>query len=96
MRKFVQWLENKQDLEVDDQGGIVPQDLHKARPADLITLPRDVQQEGGTNCFNCKYIEKHGKIGWCKYEKVHQWVNERNCCSFWNHDKVKRPFKIME
>ena len=75
-------------LKKDSQGGIVPQDMTIAKRVDLITLP-----VSGTNCGNCKYIDKEGDIGFCNHPEVKQYVNAKMCCSLWDHDKVKRQWK---
>jgi hypothetical protein len=80
---------NLSAVKKNSQGGVVPQDLESAKKVDLITLPEDVP---GTNCFNCKWIEKKGDVGHCKHPKVDQMVNDRNCCSLWDNSGVERPW----
>ncbi len=80
------------------QGGVVSdsiEELRRAKKADLVTLPKDVE---GTNCFNCKYIkDKKDKIGYCSHPKVAQDVSNRQCCALWDRKDLIREFgKIDE
>jgi hypothetical protein len=81
----------KAGVKTDQAGGVVPQDIAKAKEADLITLPADVT---GTNCGNCKYVTLgQDGTGMCKHPEVKQAVNNRNCCAYWDNAAVKRPWK---
>lgn len=74
-------------------GGLDPTEKHlleRAKEADLITLPKNVE---GTNCYNCKFISNKTKEkGFCRQPKVMQNVNERMCCALWDNDGVHRSF----
>jgi len=62
----------------------------RAKHSDLITLPESVK---GTNCGNCKYVQElENDILDCRHEEVAQTVTERMCCSYWDHQDVKRPW----
>ncbi len=69
--------------------GGVTVDKQVAQRVDLIVLPPEIE---GTNCGNCEYFEKSGDMGWCKHDKIKQWVTARMCCSLWDNDKVKRSW----
>lgn len=79
---------------INKQGGTIPvteSEMQRAKNADLITLPMTVK---GTNCFNCKFIDKRKKtIGFCTHEKVQQNVTNRQCCSFWDAKGSIRPWE---
>ena len=81
------------DMKLNKLGGIdnlSVKDLKKAKDVDLITLPKDVK---GTNCGNCKWIKSVSKnIGYCKNEKVTQYVNGNMCCVLWTHHGEHRAF----
>ncbi len=74
-------------------GGLDPTEKHlleRAKKADLVTLPKDVQ---GTNCFNCKYIEnKDRDVGFCRHPKVQEKVTHRMCCALWDNSGIHRAF----
>lgn len=58
-----------------------------AKKVDLIVLP-----VSGTNCGNCKFVDK-GKDGmYCDNPKVKQPVTAHLCCALWDNDGVKRPW----
>lgn len=79
-------------MELDANGGVIPQDMATAKAADLITLPPSVP---GTNCFNCMYalsISGNPSTRYCRHRRIRQIVNERNCCSYWDNPEVKRPW----
>jgi hypothetical protein len=68
---------------LNEQGGIDPknpQDMEKAKTADLITLP------GGTkkDAVNKKF---------CYNDKIKMYVTVRMCCGYWDNAGVKRPWK---
>lgn len=62
----------------------------RAKAADLVILPENVQ---GTNCSNCQFVqlidEKEGK-GYCKHPKVDQPVTARMCCIYWDAPGTRR------
>jgi hypothetical protein len=73
-------------------GGFEPTkaNINTFKKVDLITLPTGII---GTNCFNCEYAEdKKDNIAWCKNEKVHLYVTNRQCCALWDNEKVKRAW----
>lgn len=90
MKSYREWehLKPGKNLKKDKNGGIVPQDMKVAKKVDLITLPPDVE---GTNCGNCRFITKENKF--CTHPDVQQYVNERMCCAFWDHQMVERPWE---
>ena len=57
--------------------------MERAKAADLIVLPPDVQ---GTNCGNCEYMDG----GECKHPKVQQPVEPRWCCIYWDASGTQR------
>lgn len=65
-----------------------PEEMERAKSADLITLPKDVK---GTNCSNCKFVKLPEKF--CTHPKVDMPVNERMCCAFWDAIGVIRPWE---
>lgn len=93
LKKYEEWLaecKTHDDLKKDKLGGIIPTDKKKAKHVDLITLPQGMK---GTNCFNCKYIEKEeGGVGWCFHPDVEMHVNERQCCKYWDAEGTYRVF----
>ena len=60
--------------------------LERAKKADLITLPEDIE---GVNCSNCQFIDLKK---FCTHPDVMQSVSERMCCSFWNAPGAKREW----
>jgi len=81
---------------INKQGGIdynTNEQNEKAKEADLLTLPEEVE---GTNCSNCKYITildaKAGK-GHCNHPKVRLNVTKRMCCALWDNKDSIRSFK---
>ncbi len=62
--------------------------LERAKKADLITLPSNIE---GTNCGNCKFFDS--KSSMCKHPKVAQKVTTRMCCAYWDAEGVKREWK---
>lgn len=61
-------------------------ELARAQKADLITLPKDVEN---TSCRNCEYQQDK----YCHNPKVDQPVTPRNCCNYWDADGVKRAWE---
>jgi hypothetical protein len=61
--------------------------LERAKAADLVTLPENVE---GTNCGNCQFVDLKTKF--CNHEKVLQTVSPRMCCIFWNAPGTKREW----
>lgn len=96
------WLEHggkmpkhlpEKPLETNSQGGFDPQSdkqNQKFKKVDLLTLPEEVK---GTNCGNCEYMRKQGKIGFCKHEDVQDWVTDRMCCNRWSHEGARRAWE---
>lgn len=84
-------------MNVNDQGGIVPEsdrDAALARQVDLITLPVEIP---GTNCGNCMYVRDALRfqglvVGFCIHPKVRQDVSDRMCCALWDAQGVIRDF----
>ena len=73
------------------EGGLDQKDqeeMARAKKADLITLPKDIE---GTNCFNCKFVDK--KKGFCNHKEVMQNVTARMCCALWDANGVYRPWQ---
>ncbi len=73
----------------DRFGGLVPQDMKKAKHVDLITLPPDIK---GTNCGNCKFMENN----FCVHKEIQMPVNARMCCKYWDNEEVERPWGEMD
>lgn len=91
MKTWEQFSEAKDhNFKKDSSGGIIPQKMDLAKKGDLITLPEGIK---GTNCSNCRWIKKEGEIGMCNHPEIKQYVNERNCCAYWDNDEVKRPWE---
>lgn len=58
-------------------------DRDRARAADLITLPREIN---GTNCGNCLYSVKSKSGMECDNPKLHGIaITSRQCCAYWDH-----------
>lgn len=97
MKSFNEWKkqEKKSDesLRKDRHGGLVPDNMKRAKHVDLITLPPDVE---GTNCGNCLYYVPDGSHGWCEHKDVMMHVNKRMCCKYWDNDGVERSWGEME
>lgn len=65
--------------------------LKRAKDADLITLPQNIE---GTNCYNCKYVhDTKTEVSICNKPEVNQYVNSRMCCIFWSHSGEYRAFE---
>lgn len=67
--------------------------VSRAKAADLITLPRNVE---GTNCGNCsfiKIIDKQKGTGFCIHPQVQLPVTARMCCAFWDNKGATRQWK---
>jgi len=64
--------------------------LDRAKEADLVTLPDNIQ---GTNCGNCFFFDPEKKEGFCNHVKVLQHVTSRMCCSFWDAPGTKREWE---
>jgi hypothetical protein len=81
-------------MNINKKGGIdpkTPEETHRAKEADLITLPQEIR---GTNCFNCRFIRQmNGQAGFCVHPKVQQSVNGRMCCALWDRDGSIRPWQ---
>lgn len=63
-------------------------DANRARAADLLALPPNIQ---GTNCSNCMFIRGSPNggvqgVGYCEHPRMRMNVLHKWCCSFW-----KRP-----
>jgi hypothetical protein len=88
--RYTDWLEQKQEQKKDAAGGLVPENMERAKKVDLITLPPDVE---GTNCFNCKWVgHKKGDVRFCEQPQVKQLVNKRMCCAKWDRTDINRPW----
>lgn len=70
----------------DEENSYNKEEMKRAKHADLIPLPKGVI---GTNCGNCKYFKKD----FCNHHEVKLRVDERQCCKYWDHDAVKRPWE---
>ena len=81
---FQQWLEEKAAIEPKSAD-----EMARAKHADLITLPPSVK---GTNCANCRFVEKRSDGAFCAHPEIKLPVNERMCCAYWDHSDVKRPW----
>lgn len=92
MKSYHDWLECKEDEKIkkDGRGGLVPENMQRAKKVDLITLPQSVQ---GTNCGNCTFFKEDGDHGWCEHKDVKMHVNKRMCCVYWTNPGVKRPWE---
>lgn len=64
--------------------------LERAKAADLITLPKDVE---GTNCGNCQYVRLEDQ--YCTHPEVDQKVSPKMCCAFWDNPGAKREWLKM-
>ncbi len=86
MKSYKEWKkdeEEKPNLRTDRLGGLVPENIERAKKVDLLTLPVT-----GTNCGNCEYYNN----GWCEHKKVLMHVNTKMCCSEWSHEDAIRHF----
>ena len=81
---FVSKEEKPVDPKIQNaEGGIdpkTPDELERARKADLITLPGGVKSDATTKKF-------------CGHEKIQMFVTVRMCCAYWDNASVKRPWK---
>jgi hypothetical protein len=97
MKSFSDWREcsgDEKGHKKDQNGGLVPTDIKKAKHSDLITLPQAVE---GTNCFNCTWVmDKEGEVRLCEHPDVQQDVNKWMCCKYWDNPKVKRSWGKMD
>jgi hypothetical protein len=97
MKSYIEWKYNEckgdSKIKKDGRGGLVPADMKKAKHVDLITLPANVP---GTNCSNCKHMEKDGDHGWCNHPEIEMPVNHRMCCKYWDNAGVHRPWGKIE
>ncbi len=69
--------------ELNDEGGINPKagdEMKKAEKADLITLPGGTKEDAEVKRF-------------CMNPKIKMYVTQRMCCSYWDNEQVKRPWK---
>jgi hypothetical protein len=65
------------------QGGIdpkTPEEMQRAKTADLITLPGGSAADASNKKF-------------CNNEKIQMFVTIRMCCGYWDNAGVKRPWK---
>lgn len=60
-----------------------PSEKAKAKAADLVILPPNIQ---GTNCGNCKFFQD----GRCLNANVGMNVQPNFCCIYWDAEGVKR------
>ena len=90
MKSYTDWIVEHDNLKKDPQGGLKPDDLGRAKRADLITLPAEVT---GTNCGNCRFMKVHEDHGYCDHPDVRMHVNKRMCCKWWDHAKVRRHWE---
>jgi hypothetical protein len=91
LRQLAQKLQRADTApKLDAAGGVLPRNPAALRSVDFITLPPDVQ---GTNCGNCLFANLSQRIGddfFCRNKSIWQYVNERNCCSRWDHHGTLR------
>lgn len=69
--------------ELNNQGGIDPQndeEMHRAKKADLITLPGGTKSDAITKRF-------------CNNGAVRMYVTVRMCCAYWDNAAVRRPWE---
>lgn len=80
---FISKKDEPVDLkELNYQGGIDPknpEEMDKAKKADLITLPTGTKADA----INKKF---------CYNEKIKMFVTVRICCAYWDNEGVKRPW----
>ncbi len=75
--------EQASDSELNEEGGIDPknpQEMERAKKADLITLPGGEKSDGK--------IKKA-----CGHPQIQMFVTARMCCAYWDNKRVKRPWK---
>lgn len=65
-------------------------ELERAEHSDLITLPDGVE---GTNCGNCRFVDKTQDPPYCLHEEVEQSVTPRMCCKYWDSEGAKRAWE---
>jgi hypothetical protein len=96
MKSYKEWSlplveTDSRDEKKNSYGGLSPHNAEEKKihkHADLITLPPEVK---GTNCGNCKFVKDMKKgVGYCTHHDLECYVTDRMCCSYWNHEKVKR------
>lgn len=69
--------------ELNPQGGRdpkTPEEMQKAKTADLITLPGGSTADAANKKF-------------CTHPKIQMFVTVRMCCGYWDNAGVKRPWK---
>ncbi len=81
------WISKKEEQvepkELNDQGGIdpkKPEEMQRAKTADLITLPGGLKDDATGKKM-------------CYHEKIKMYVTNRMCCAYWDNAAVKRPWK---
>jgi hypothetical protein len=64
-------------------------EMQRAKNVDLVTLPKGIS---GTNCANCRFIEKSG---FCGHPDVKQQISDppRMCCAKWDAVGTKRAWE---
>ncbi len=65
-----------------------PSRLERAKNADLVTFPKEVE---GANCANCQFVDLKNK--YCTHTEVDQKVAPNMCCSYWNAPGTKREWE---
>ncbi len=81
---FISKKEDPVDVkDLNEQGGIdpkTPDEIERAKKADLITLPGGAKSDAANKKF-------------CYNEKVKMFVTVRMCCGYWDNVGVRRPWK---
>jgi hypothetical protein len=81
---------SESEAKTDQAGGLLPESPQRAKEVDFVTLPKGLP---GTNCGNCRFVEKRAGGHFCRNEKVRFAVNARNCCALWDAKGTLRHFE---
>jgi hypothetical protein len=74
--------ESVDQKDLNEQGGLdpkTPEEMEKAKKADLITLPGGTKTDANNEKF-------------CNHPKIRMFVTARMCCGYWDNAGVKRPW----
>ncbi len=72
----------------DGHGGVIPIDRERAKAAELVTLPMDVQ---GKSCKSCDYfVDAESR---CVNAKVDMPVTEHQACRWWANPGTFKTWK---
>ncbi len=88
------WLTYFEGTQMAHGGTVMGAQALRAKQADLIILPDNVQ---GTNCSNCRFVNISDKAtgqGYCRHPQVDQPVSARMCCIYWDAPGTQRVWQL--